>query len=716
MLGIASFSAATVCAAISVDTWIVMAVYVAVGIVGGVCFRRRFGKEALAASLMAIIIMLSFWAKTAWSLAPDLVFDGQTASVTVRVQETLAVSPNARYKVCTVSGDLPEGITLCLWANDVGITPKTGDLLTGNVQLTAALDDADSLDGAYAKAGGMWLYAWPIEGYAMMWSDGRESMNGFSRAVCIVRETIQTVFYEHLPASSAALCESLVIGERVHLDDAMRAQFRACGVYHILAVSGLHLSIVTGVASALTRHMPRRWSAGIAMTVTVMFMTLCGFTPSVVRAGIMMLIVLSGRLFRRRADGLNSLGFAAAVMLLIDPFCIYDVGWQLSFAATLGVLCIFPVWEREITAKTVAKAPLWSRGVLSSFLSACGVSIAAMLTTAPLTAWHFRSLSTVFLLCNMVCIPLTTVLLIMALIAVPLAAISPFLSDVLFLLIDRLCLLVDRFTAAVSRLPFAVVRTEHPLIAVWLAALVIALVIAYRVAEMRGVRYVTAGMLVVLLVGIGGFSVVHRNTVTVTVLGEDMPAAIVQSRRGCGVVFAGDVEVSEAVLAWCDTQKIDRLDWALWADAKKTMRCRKPLEGVTVEHLMLMAPDTAYRRLPVADEVTAVPNEGKKMDDNVYIEPSPSGCRLTVNGTPFMIQWDTSDTVASCAGGVLLLANTLASQAEIAADAQTVISCSYYQLEHFEYVSDRPSVYYTARDGDLVFQIRANGEVRLRSY
>lgn len=141
---------------------------------------------------------------------------------------------------------------------------------------------------------------------------------------------------------------AMCTGDKTALSPDVTFGFRQAGLSHLLAVSGLHMAILAQAVLGLLRFLrvPRRWAALGAAGVVVPFMLLTGMTPSVVRSGVMCLVLLAGQLLRRRADSRNSLGFALLLLVLPNPYVVLDVGLQLSFAATVGLVALGP-WMQD---------------------------------------------------------------------------------------------------------------------------------------------------------------------------------------------------------------------------------------------------------------------------------------------------------------------------------------------------------------------------------
>lgn len=155
-----------------------------------------------------------------------------------------------------------------------------------------------------------------------------------------IRKALSGRLFSCMEQPYAGMAAAMTVGDRTHLTDEVRSSVRKAGLSHILVVSGLHLSAVSGLVYLLLRRVTGLYAASAgAMASVAGFMLLTGFTPSVLRAGIAMLLFYAGALLHRRSDGVTSLGTAALILCIANPYAAVDAGFLLSCLATFGVLC-----------------------------------------------------------------------------------------------------------------------------------------------------------------------------------------------------------------------------------------------------------------------------------------------------------------------------------------------------------------------------------------
>ena len=247
-----------------------------------------------------------------------------------------------------------------------------------------------------------------------------------------------------LPPASSALLAGLLFGERTGLPPELDDGFRRAGVYHVLAVSGFNVALLAAAVFALCKllRLDRRASAVVAIGLVSGFAAVVGPEPSVLRAVIMAVLVLAALLLEREAAVANSLALAALLILALRPGDLLDPGFQLSFAATAGIIA----------------APL-PRGLVGGAL---GVSVAAQLAVLPITLAHFNQLSTIGVVANLGVVPLAGLATVVGLLGVGLAFASATVAQVAFDAVWPVLLALRAVVALAAAVPGAVLHLPAP--------------------------------------------------------------------------------------------------------------------------------------------------------------------------------------------------------------------------------------------------------------
>ncbi len=210
-----------------------------------------------------------------------------------------------------------------------------------------------------------------------------------------IKEQFEDIFSNYLYDEELAIASALVLGDKSLLNDDIRQSFGAAGAMHVLAVSGLHVGIILELLLFLFGRIPRFFTKKRALLISLLiiwaYAMVIGFPPSVVRATLMFTLLSIGRLSSRQTDSVNILFFSAFAMLLVDPLLIYDIGFQLSYLAMLGILIL-----QKPMAATIYVPNKWLRKLWEGTT----VGIAAQLFTLPLTLYYFHQFPNYFILTN----------------------------------------------------------------------------------------------------------------------------------------------------------------------------------------------------------------------------------------------------------------------------------------------------------------------------
>ena len=211
-----------------------------------------------------------------------------------------------------------------------------------------------------------------------------------------------------------AVLFALILADRRGIDSETRTTFAETGLMHLLAVSGLHVLLVGLLLYQLLKPVLARlrlsWKqveftrAAFTLILLLFYLLITGGTISVQRAFIMTAVWIGATLLQRQSDALNTLGVAAVIILLIRPAALFDVGFQLSFAAVGALVTLTPLMNYRIPEA-------WQRQPVRWVLSMTVVSIAATLGTAPVLLYHFGRVPLAGLLLNLAAIPATAVAL-----------------------------------------------------------------------------------------------------------------------------------------------------------------------------------------------------------------------------------------------------------------------------------------------------------------
>lgn len=220
------------------------------------------------------------------------------------------------------------------------------------------------------------------------------------------RQLLDSKIEEIFLPQSTPIFKGLLIGDKSDISWEIDRLFSTLGLSHILAISGSHVVVVTGVIigslllAGLTRESALKW----VLYFLPFYAILTGLTPSVIRACLMASLALIAILVRRKADGWNIIGLALLVMIFINPYYLWDVGFQLSFAVTAGLILFVSPLYKMLPLPAKARR---LRGLLA-------VSLAAQLVSFPFMIFYFHQYSLLSLIANLFAVPLLAGLMVPA--------------------------------------------------------------------------------------------------------------------------------------------------------------------------------------------------------------------------------------------------------------------------------------------------------------
>ncbi len=286
------------------------------------------------------------------------------------------------------------------------------------------------------------------EDWQIIDSSGGRTMQ--TRALSIRQFLIEKLEETGISNDELAVISALALGYKNDLSDELRHSYSSSGAMHILAVSGLHVGIIYGILVFIFSFIKNRKYAWFKTLIIICFIwfyaLLTGLSPSVSRAALMFSIIALSKLQNRNSSSLNAVVVSAFILLLINPYNITNIGFQLSYIAVIGIIMLFEPIYAMLEVKNKFLDKIWS-------LTA--VSIAAQIATAPIAIYYFHQFSNYFLLTNYILIPLSTIA-IWVCIAIFLFSWLPFVTNILSEVLVFVIKAMNSSATFIESLPFSV--------------------------------------------------------------------------------------------------------------------------------------------------------------------------------------------------------------------------------------------------------------------
>ncbi len=236
----------------------------------------------------------------------------------------------------------------------------------------------------------------------------------FAQTLETVRQVAAKTIYCLFPQPESGLLEGILLGNDNNLPPITAQAYRDTGTAHIIAISGFNMAILAAIFSALfTKLTNRYWSLPLTGLVLIVYTLFVGASPAVLRAAIMAILAFGGHLIGRKNSGLNALGLTAGAMCLFNPQLPWDVSFQLSFAATLGLMLFADPLQGWLKALLSRRLPKETSNRLTGPLSEYFLfTLAAQVTTLPVILLQFSRLSLTSLLANPLVLPVQPAVLV----------------------------------------------------------------------------------------------------------------------------------------------------------------------------------------------------------------------------------------------------------------------------------------------------------------
>ncbi|TVQ10757.1 MAG: ComEC family competence protein [Bacteroidetes bacterium] len=251
-----------------------------------------------------------------------------------------------------------------------------------------------------------------------------------SSAHTMRQKALETLEANNIKGRDFAVASALLLGYREYLDEDLQREFAGAGAMHILCVSGLHVGIIFLALNVMFGFLTRLRGGKYMKTVVIIaliwfYAAITGFAPSVMRASTMFSFVAVGQTFRRSTNIYNTLAASALMLVMINPFIVSRIGFQLSYIAVISIVSLQPLFYKQLYFKNKILDHGW--GIIT-------VSLAAQLGTGPMALFYFNQFPNYFLLTNLIVIPLTGLIIkggLLLFFSAPVAFVSQYFGIVL---------------------------------------------------------------------------------------------------------------------------------------------------------------------------------------------------------------------------------------------------------------------------------------------
>lgn len=282
-----------------------------------------------------------------------------------------------------------------------------------------------------------------------------DNSNIILRKIYELRNLMKTKIEKLLPKETSGLCLGMLIGETSGIEENMQEDFRDSNLSHILAVSGANVSYIIVSITYIFNKMclRKRLSKIISIILLILFMLLTGCTSSVNRACIMAILMLIAELLYRKSDVYNNLAISALILLIINPYSLLDIGFQLSYMGTIGIVFLHDKIGSFIKI---------NNKIVKYFFEMIAVTTCANLAIIPIMMFHFNTISLTFYFSNIIVGPILGIVVIIGFIMFFISLIFTPISSLIAIVLNLMLKFIIKIAEITANMPFSKITIITP--------------------------------------------------------------------------------------------------------------------------------------------------------------------------------------------------------------------------------------------------------------
>ena len=518
---------------------------------------------------------------------------------------------NIKIKNCKING---EKTSLCIdlyYYSETEISPYD----TVSVDAAVYAKDFSGKFEIHSLSDGVWLTAFASN------SINVHKNNDFHiySYITDLSVALKEIIFTYLSYDSASIAAALLLGDKSFISSEFTENFRYSGVSHIFAVSGMHLTLWSALLfivlkkRAKTKFVPNI----IASLFVVFYIALTGFSPSVIRAGIMLLCVYLARVIRRSSDTLNSLGIATTLILLHNPLMAGNVSFLLSLFATVAICFASSEITPDITPYNFE-----DNYVKSKFKSITGnilTTLTVLFFTIPVSGFFFGCISLVSLISNLLCALPAQFAMISSFAGLILSP-FPLIAKPIFFIADFSISYITDITEKLSQTDFALIPVTDTYIAIWYVFCVVCVISTYFLFGKKIKHCITALLCCCALILTAGIvnQFVSKNDIDVYIpVGQNAPVCISASMGGTTIVIgcSDDYKALQGTSSFMYMNAARTADYLFVVKSKTTANeFNSTVRNISPENIISVADNLGDNKNTVVSNSFAA-----ELKDNLYL-------------------------------------------------------------------------------------------------
>ncbi len=495
---------------------------------------KKFKKDTLIISFISIVTVLTtivFSVFTYIKITPCLKYHGITTYIQGKIISTPTISDDNYIFILKTdkigSESFNHNITVTIPSNNTDEIKLYDYIYLGDARLIVPVDDKNNFSFVEV-ADGTLLNAYPER------IIGLKECDKTPFYYCLkLKQDITLKVNTSMSDGNAGLLSGMLFGDKSGVEYNTAKTFRNSGIAHLLAVSGLHTALWCGMLLSLLKILKAGNKAGVIVCTLFLtgFCIISAFTPSVIRASVMTACAMLAPLVKRRADTFNSLGLAVTVLLTLNPYTVQNISFQLSAAATMGVLFSMPYTEKIFTLfKNIPIKQI--KSFVIYILSSIIVSLFSGIFTLPISAYHFGVATLLSPIANILCVKPAFYGMISGTLATAFSFIPTTITKSIALALydatEFILDLVSTIAKLVSSISFCTIPVHKMWLLNGIASGAIIFIIGFIVYKLKTQKFIlratsaTVVLALFICIFIPLISPEHKNTLTIISTGDNL--------------------------------------------------------------------------------------------------------------------------------------------------------------------------------------------------
>ena len=281
----------------------------------------------------------------------------------------------------------------------------------------------------------------------------KEGSNSLFKLITQIRKRIKENFNNYFSKNNSSVLIAMLLGDKSDIDDETIELFKDSSLIHILCVSGAHITLLISFIFVITSKLGRNIKYILSLIVLALFMCIIGFSASAARACLMGCMLIISKLVFRKNDTFNSISISLLIILIFNPFSVFDIGLMLTYSGTLGIVLFAKVLDKMFNNSSKIK---------SYIVRTLIVSVSAQIGLLPIIAFNFYSIYPFFFLSSLIATPIFSFIVILGFLFLIFSFMLPAFCNLIKILLMIFTILLTSIAKTVSLLPFAKIYIIRP--------------------------------------------------------------------------------------------------------------------------------------------------------------------------------------------------------------------------------------------------------------